>query len=93
LFYLLQNLFLLVLFSGCTCNGHAYKCRFDLDLYVASGNRTGGVCIDCQHNTEGRHCASCKPGYFRRLDSELSDQDVCQGILQVLFNDNFVPPL
>ncbi|CAK8675729.1 netrin-4-like [Clavelina lepadiformis] len=62
----------------CKCHGHASRCRLDEDLWRASGNRSGGVCEDCQHNTKGKHCENCRPGFFRRVDSELSDPDLCQ---------------
>ncbi|XP_073704726.1 laminin subunit gamma-2 [Garra rufa] len=43
--------------TTCSCHGKAQYCRADhLGLY----------CIDCQGNTEGRHCESCKEGYFHQ---------------------------
>ncbi|CAD5215290.1 unnamed protein product [Bursaphelenchus okinawaensis] len=36
----------------CNCNAHAGTCDPDT-----------GICIDCQHNTEGDHCELCKEGY------------------------------
>ncbi|KAM4747933.1 netrin-4 [Rhinophrynus dorsalis] len=62
----------------CKCNGHANSCHFDLDLWLASGNRSGGVCDNCQHNTEGHHCQRCKPGFFRDLNIPFSKPDACK---------------
>ncbi|CAD5221244.1 unnamed protein product [Bursaphelenchus xylophilus] len=36
----------------CNCHGHAGSC-----------DPVTGVCIDCQHNTEGSHCERCIEGY------------------------------
>uniref|UniRef100_A0A8C6ZUA9 Laminin EGF-like domain-containing protein n=1 Tax=Nothoprocta perdicaria TaxID=30464 RepID=A0A8C6ZUA9_NOTPE len=53
--------------AACKCNGHADTCHFDMDAWLASGNRSGGVCDNCQHNTEGQHCQRCKAGFYRDL--------------------------
>ncbi|XP_038612285.1 netrin-4 isoform X2 [Tachyglossus aculeatus] len=65
----------------CKCNGHADTCHFDIDVWQASGNRSGGVCDNCQHNTEGQHCQRCKPGFYRDLRRPFSAPDVCKSIL------------
>lgn len=36
----------------CFCNGHSYTCT------------CSGYCYDCEHNTEGRMCERCKPGFY-----------------------------
>ncbi|XP_075126694.1 laminin subunit alpha-3 isoform X1 [Leptodactylus fuscus] len=36
----------------CRCNGHSTRC-----------DDGSGICINCQHNTEGDHCELCKEGY------------------------------
>lgn len=45
---------------------------------MASGNITGGVCEDCQHNTVGPHCERCKPYFYRDPQRTLDDTYVCQ---------------
>ncbi|XP_030070730.1 LOW QUALITY PROTEIN: netrin-4-like [Microcaecilia unicolor] len=62
----------------CKCNGHADTCHFDLDAWLASGNLSGGVCDQCQHNTEGRHCQRCKPGFYRDPQRPLSAHEACR---------------
>ncbi|XP_051856947.1 netrin-4 isoform X2 [Antechinus flavipes] len=62
----------------CKCNGHADTCHFDKDVWRASGNRSGGVCDNCQHNTEGQHCQRCKPGFYRDLRRPFSAPDACK---------------
>uniref|UniRef100_A0A8C8SXG5 Netrin-4 n=1 Tax=Pelusios castaneus TaxID=367368 RepID=A0A8C8SXG5_9SAUR len=63
---------------SCKCNGHAETCHFDMDAWLASGNRSGGVCDNCQHNTEGQHCQRCKPGFYRDLRRPFSAPDACK---------------
>ncbi|KAF3698526.1 Laminin subunit gamma-2 [Channa argus] len=41
--------------AHCDCNGRSQNCLRD----------TWGLhCVDCQGNTEGRHCERCKAGYY-----------------------------
>ncbi|KAG1934783.1 laminin subunit gamma-2 [Pimephales promelas] len=44
--------------TTCSCHGNAQYCRQDHlgELY----------CINCQRNTEGRHCENCKEGYHHQ---------------------------
>ncbi|XP_006988517.1 netrin-4 isoform X2 [Peromyscus maniculatus bairdii] len=62
----------------CKCNGHADTCHFDIGVWEASGNRSGGVCSNCQHNTEGQNCQRCKPGFYRDLRRPFSAPDACK---------------
>ncbi|XP_053318012.1 netrin-4 [Spea bombifrons] len=62
----------------CKCNDHADSCHFSVDLWLASGNRSGGVCDNCQHNTEGINCQRCKPGFFRDMEIPFSSPDACK---------------
>lgn len=76
--------------SECNCHNHAETCHFDPSLFAASGNRTGGVCDNCQHNTEGRNCEFCIEGYYQSnvtslTDPRLDDPDVCQRKYCTLF--------
>ncbi|XP_078409845.1 netrin-4 isoform X1 [Cetorhinus maximus] len=61
----------------CKCNNHANSCHFDLSVWLASGNRSGGVCDNCKHNTEGQHCQRCQSGFYRNLNVPLSAPDTC----------------
>ncbi|KAM3870532.1 netrin-4-like [Diretmus argenteus] len=62
----------------CKCNGHAKSCHFDRGLWAASGRRSGGVCDDCRHNTEGRHCQNCKKGFYRDPSRPKTAADSCR---------------
>ena len=44
----------------------------------ASGEVSGGVCDDCQHNTEGTHCEECITGYYQDPEKQLTDPDICK---------------
>ncbi|KAL6739145.1 hypothetical protein Aduo_012631 [Ancylostoma duodenale] len=61
----------------CECNGHAARCHFDRAVYQASGYQSGGVCDDCQHNTQGKNCEQCKPFFYRDPQRAISDPYVC----------------
>ncbi|NXR73991.1 LAMB3 protein, partial [Pycnonotus jocosus] len=61
----------------CDCNGHSSSCHFDPELFRASGGASGGVCDNCQHNTEGTNCERCQTGYFRNPRQELSHPEAC----------------
>ncbi|VDN01033.1 unnamed protein product [Thelazia callipaeda] len=63
---------------ACNCNLHAKRCRFNMELYRLSGNKSGGVCINCKHNTAGRNCHYCKPGYFRDLTKSITHRKACK---------------
>ncbi|KAM6399042.1 laminin subunit beta-3 [Rhynochetos jubatus] len=61
----------------CSCNGHSTSCHFDPELYRANGGASGGVCDDCQHNTEGNNCERCKTNYFRNQHQDLAHPEAC----------------
>lgn len=46
-------------------------------VYLATGNVSGGVCDDCQHNTMGHHCEICKPFYYKDPVKDIRDPRVC----------------
>uniref|UniRef100_A0A8C9PI72 Netrin 3 n=1 Tax=Spermophilus dauricus TaxID=99837 RepID=A0A8C9PI72_SPEDA len=64
--------------APCSCNGHARRCRFNMELYRLSGRRSGGVCLNCRHNTAGRHCHYCREGFYRDPGRALSDRRACR---------------
>ena len=55
----------------CECHNHADSCEYNM-------TQGGGMCLDCQHNTEGRMCDTCKGQFFRPSEKSLDDLDVCQ---------------
>lgn len=65
--------------KACHCNLHARRCRFNMELYKLSGRRSGGVCLNCRHNTAGRHCHYCKEGYYRDMTKAISHRRACKG--------------
>ncbi|CAM9901061.1 unnamed protein product [Rangifer tarandus platyrhynchus] len=63
--------------QACHCNGHSDHCHFDMTAYLVSGGRSGGMCDDCQHNTEGQHCDRCRPLFYRDPLKAISDPYSC----------------
>lgn len=80
LFQLIANCVFLPPFlqTVCNCNGHARRCRFNMELFKLSGRVSGGVCLKCRHATTGRHCHYCKEGYYRDPTKPLSHRKVCK---------------
>ncbi|KAG7272775.1 hypothetical protein CRUP_036835 [Coryphaenoides rupestris] len=66
--------------AACNCNLHARRCRFNMELYKLSGRKSGGVCLNCRHNTAGRHCHYCKEGYYRDLSKPISHRKACKEV-------------
>lgn len=50
-----------------------------MELYRLSGRHSGGVCLNCRHNTAGRHCHYCREGFYRDPGRALSDRRACRG--------------
>nr|XP_033819514.1 netrin-3 [Geotrypetes seraphini]XP_033819515.1 netrin-3 [Geotrypetes seraphini] len=63
---------------ACSCNLHARRCRFNMELYKLSGRKSGGVCLNCRHNTAGRHCHYCKEGFYRDMSKTITDRKACK---------------
>ena len=62
----------------CNCNNHAISCHFDEAVYERSGRVSGGVCDDCQHNTQGQNCEQCKHFFYHDVSKNISDAEACQ---------------
>uniref|UniRef100_A0A7M4FLA6 Netrin-4 n=1 Tax=Crocodylus porosus TaxID=8502 RepID=A0A7M4FLA6_CROPO len=62
----------------CRCHNHTDSCHFDLSVWLASGKRSGGVCDNCKHNTEGHRCQRCKPGFYRDKEKPMSSPEACR---------------
>ena len=69
----------------CNCNGHSDKCQYNetiaangLSMDIHGNYEGGGVCEECQHNTEGTNCHQCDFGFKRRLDVPMNDTEPCE---------------
>lgn len=56
---------------GCWCNGRSRYCLRD---------PSGLHCIDCQGNTEGRHCERCKDGFYQQGAGQCCTRCRCNAI-------------
>uniref|UniRef100_A0A4W4HJG0 Netrin-1 n=1 Tax=Electrophorus electricus TaxID=8005 RepID=A0A4W4HJG0_ELEEL len=61
----------------CECHGHADSCRFSPWVWRSTARLSGGVCDNCQHNTAGRRCHRCRPGYHRHPARPLNSPQAC----------------
>ena len=64
--------------SECDCNEHSNQCVFNPSVYTASGNVSGGVCLNCEHFTEGKNCEACIIGYYQDPELEMTDPEICK---------------
>lgn len=74
----------LLFVSACNCHGHSNQCHYDeevdskgLSLDIHGNYEGGGVCSECQHNTEGINCNKCKSKYYRPYGKHWNETDVC----------------
>ncbi|XP_037643626.1 laminin subunit alpha-3-like isoform X2 [Sebastes umbrosus] len=56
----------------CQCFSHAFDCYYDPEVEKRGASLDtfrrydgGGVCINCQHNTDGVNCERCLEGFYR----------------------------
>uniref|UniRef100_A0A1B0DI91 Uncharacterized protein n=1 Tax=Phlebotomus papatasi TaxID=29031 RepID=A0A1B0DI91_PHLPP len=68
----------------CNCFGHSSSCIYDedvdakgLSLDIHGYYEGGGVCQNCQHNTEGINCNKCKEKFYRPYGKHWNETDVC----------------
>ncbi|XP_066529310.1 netrin-4 isoform X2 [Hoplias malabaricus] len=61
----------------CECNGHATSCHFSERVWRSTRGLSGGVCENCQHDTVGRRCQRCRPGYHRHPARPSSSPHTC----------------
>ncbi|KAG9356119.1 hypothetical protein JZ751_000963 [Albula glossodonta] len=69
----------------CQCHSHATDCYYDpeVDRRRASLNiygqfDGGGVCRNCQHNTDGVNCERCKAGFYRPYGVQPDSPNACE---------------
>jgi laminin, beta 1 len=83
----------------CECNNHATSCTFCSDRFIETNGMSGGICDNCQHNTQGPNCNECKSNYYRDLKYPINHEMACKSLILfisfknsvffVMFNNNF----
>jgi hypothetical protein len=73
------RIFYIYIFAACNCNNHSRQCRFNKELYLLSGRKSGGICIQCKHNTVGRYCSYCKETFYRDPNLSITHPHICKG--------------
>ncbi|XP_062567570.1 laminin subunit beta-1-like [Saccostrea cucullata] len=67
----------------CNCNGHSKKCGYD--PLVVDGT-SGGICLDCDHNTTERFCQTCQYPFEEDSKKPVNSKDFC--VLGKITNTN-----
>ena len=49
-----------------------------MELYKLSGFTSGGVCVQCRHNTDGRNCHYCNEGFYRNRNKPIDHRKACR---------------
>ncbi|EDV23363.1 uncharacterized protein TRIADDRAFT_27868 [Trichoplax adhaerens] len=69
----------------CQCFNHTNQCLYNQtiadqnqSLDIHGNYQGGGICQNCQHNTEGINCQRCKYLYYRPTGVSRSAIDACQ---------------
>lgn len=63
---------------ACDCGGRSDECIFDSEAYLLSGNRTGGICTNCENDTFGNACQKCAEGFYPT--NSFAEELNCAGI-------------
>ena len=78
----------------CNCNGHSDKCHYvaeidqkGLSMDIHGNMEGGGVCEECQKNTEGINCDTCIFGFFRPADVLPNATDPCQRKIYPIYSN------
>uniref|UniRef100_A0A094ZJY3 Netrin-1 n=1 Tax=Schistosoma haematobium TaxID=6185 RepID=A0A094ZJY3_SCHHA len=64
---------------ACQCGNHTNQCIFSVKAFKRSGGITGGICLACQHHTEGSNCDQCIIGYYRDPNLTIGNEHECRG--------------
>ncbi|XP_018655123.1 putative netrin [Schistosoma mansoni] len=62
----------------CQCGNHTNQCIFSVKAFKRSGGITGGICLACQHHTEGSNCDQCIIGYYRDPNLTMGNEHACR---------------
>lgn len=62
----------------CFCNGHSNECIFNQTSMIITSGKITKTCVNCQHNTDGPYCNTCKIGYYKKRYRTIQDLDICQ---------------
>lgn len=63
--------------AACNCHNHSTECVFNQTIYERTGRTSGGVCLNCDHNTTGRQCEMCAKFYYPTPFRAHTGPDVC----------------